>query len=207
MKHNHKEQKLINGLTAFFLVLLYTLVLNHFHLPASIRCHFMDAPSQIAAYYDANKQLVELHFDSLHYTGIDYYRDNAKTGAYYYYEFADTENKAQIFQGRYVLVLVKTTTGQEVLTDYTCRCRITDGGGRIGSVLSALSAGGRIQYTDMEQMFLPLVFSEADYPGTFITLTYIFLVLAQLGIIVFFLATMTEIPFLKKRQPKESQLL
>lgn len=207
MKHNRKEQKLINGLTVFFLVLLYTLVLNQFHLPASIRCHFMDAPGQIAAYYDANKHLVELHFDSLQYTGIDYYRDNAKTGAYYYYEFADTENKAQIFQGRYVLVLVKTTTGQEVLTDYTCRCRITEGGGRIGSVLSALSAGGRIQYTDMEQMFLPLVFSEADYPGTFITLTYIFLVLAPLGIIVFFLVTMTEIPFLKKRQPKESQLL
>lgn len=207
MKHNRKEQKLMNGLTVFFLVLLYALVLNHFHLPASIRRHKMEAPNQISAYYDADKHLVELCFERLYYTGIDYYRDNAKTGAYYYYEFSDTEDKAQLFENRYVLVLVKTTTGQELLTDYTCRCRITDGGGRIGTVLSALSAGGRISYADMEQMFLPLVFSEADYPEAFITLTYIFLILAPLGIIVFFLVTMPKKPFLKKRQQRKPKLL
>lgn len=196
----------MNGLTVFFLALLYALVLNRFHLPASIRYHHMDTPSQITAYYDANKHLVELCFESLQYTGIDFYRDHAKTGAYYYCELPDTEGKAQLFQGRYVLVLVKTTTGQEILTNYACRCRITDGGGRIGTVLSSLSDGGSIKYTDMEQMFLPLVFSEADYPGTFITLTYIFLVLAPLGIIVFFLITMTEAPFLKKRRQDKTQI-
>lgn len=182
-------------LIAALLIIIYILVLHIFHLPASIQHHKLTSPTEITGYYEQDIPLVELTFDTLHYTGVDYYMDDMKVGAYYYYEITDEALREGLFASRYILVLVQTTTGQNTLTDYTCRCRITNGGGRFGTVLSTLSGNGRISYTDMEQMFFPLIYSEVDYPAVYITLTYIFLALAAIGIIIYLFSVLRTISF------------
>lgn len=192
MKLKHTDNQKIHLSTVLLLICIYGFVLYHFHLPASIRHYSMEAPEELTSYYESDKLLVELSFDILHYTGIDYFQDNTKLGSYYYYEIPDGGTDGQLFKNRYILVLIKTTTGQEALKDYHCRCRIFDGGERMETVLSALSSVGGIRYTDMEQMFQPLILSEVDYPGIFITATYLFLVLAAVGIVICLISALSK---------------
>ncbi len=188
-----KKKKMAGLLFAVLLIIIYIVVLRLFHLPEAIRHYKVSSPDDITAYYTQEQTLTEVTFHTLYYTGVDYYRDNIKVGAYYYYEITDDTPKEHLFTSRYILVLTQTTTGQETLTDYTCKCRITDGDGRTDTVLSTLSDGGLIRYTDINQMFCNLIYSEVDYPAISILLTYIFLVLAAIGIILYLVLTLCPI--------------
>lgn len=174
------RKKRLTGLLVFvLLVCIYIIVIRLLKLPDSIRYRVFDSPEEITE--SDIHTFAEVTFDSLRYTGTDYLQDGAAIGSYYYYEI---KNRNSLFASRYLLVLVRTTTGEAELTGYTCRCRILDSSGLPG-VLSTLSAGSHIRYGDVEQMFCPMVLSEADYPRTAIIMTYVCMIFTAFAIIAF----------------------
>lgn len=181
------QRKRLTGLFIFaLLVCIYILVLWLLKLPDSIQYQALDTPETITE--SDIHSFVEITFDKLYYTGTDYLQDGVSIGSYYYYELKETD---ALLSSRYLLVLAKTTTGQTELTDYTCRCRIMDNSG-MPNVLSTLSANSHIHYSDIEQMFLPLMLSEVDYPHTAIIVTYTLMVITAIGILFFLVSVFHE---------------
>ena len=185
MKSNQKKR--LAGLVTFaLLVCIYILVLWLLKLPTSIQYRVFDSPEAIG---DSDiHTFVEVTFDQLKYTGTDYLQDGVAIGSYYYYEYKEPDT---LFSSRYLLVLARTTTNEPILTNYTCRCRVLDSSA-MPNVLSTLAAGSHIHYSDVEQMFLPMILSEADYPRTGIIITYTFMVITALGILCFLISVIRE---------------
>lgn len=175
--HLSKRQK---GLFTFvLLVCIYIFVLWALKLPRSIQYKTVASPEMIEN--TDISSFAEVTFDRLYYTGVDYLQDGVAIGSYYYYKLQSEDNS---LNSRYLLVLAKTTTGQAELSDYTCRFRILDSLS-MPNVLSALSAGSHIRYSDIEPMFKPIVVSEVDYPRIAIIVTYSFMIITAIGILLF----------------------
>lgn len=182
------QKKRLTGLFIFvLLVCIYIFILRLLELPASIQHSVFDSPEAIRE-TSVQDDFVEVTFDKLQYTGTDYLQDGAAIGSYYYYEYKQPD---ALLAERYLLVLIRNTTGEALLTDYICRCRILDRS-VMPSVLSTLSAGSHIHYSDIEQMFQPMILSEVDYPHTAIVVTYILMIMTALGILFFLISVFRE---------------
>lgn len=183
---SYQKKRLTGLLTFALLVCIYILVLWLLKLPSSIQYRVFDSPEAIS---DSDiHTFVEVTFDQLKYTGTDYLQDGVAIGSYYYYECKEPNT---LLASRYLLVLAKTTTNEPILTDYTCRCRVLDKSA-MPNVLSSLAVGSHIHYSDIEQMFLPTVLSETDYPRTGIIITYVLMVFTALGILCFLISVFRE---------------
>lgn len=185
MKNKQLFSIVLSGLFILVLIGIYGLLLNKYHIPDSIETTQVDIttiqPEELNRH-----NLISLTFDTLYYTGYDYYRDGAKTGAYYYYILPSAMTNNNLTQ-RYILVLVNNISGATKLNNYTCNCKITKQDGSLENIASRLANDTGISYSNMESMLHPFLLNETDYPKTRLGITKVFLVASILAIILYLL--------------------
>lgn len=168
MKSHTSHNKRISTYWVTYMILIccYIALVVFFRTAGTLKLYQTDDVSALSQKDIGH--FTECTLNQLIYTGIDYLRDGAVVGGYYYYDMhtpSGTEQKPE-----YMLVLVSGNQPQDVLTQYTARFRILKTS-CAEEVLNQLASNTGIPNSEIDQLFgSALLLSEPDYPANVIHL-------------------------------------
>ncbi len=178
----HPKHKFIFLLGAFLSIAFFIFTLLRFEELKSL------PPKAITneSIRDLNPEVNSLYkasFDTLSYTGIDYFEDGAKIGGYYYV----TEKNDVSAAGRYLFILVKSKNTPAEIIDYQANVITYTDKERLSQITGILSANTGISENEFSLMSRNYILSEVDFPYLHLIGTGLLLLASSILALIFFI--------------------